>query len=185
MSAYDRGHMRGKSRFGRDRSALAVRSKEVRSASAAISQVIDHRGLAEPLRAQRIAVEWRQLVGERIAARAWPDGLSRRTLWIRVSNSAWMQELGLLRPQLEQRLRQGLGEPSLFDEVRFHLGQRKAEADDVLAATSMRSTARPKRTPSPVAASGPVLAAIESETSVVADDELRELIRAVRVRHDR
>jgi predicted nucleic acid-binding Zn ribbon protein len=166
----------------------ARRRKEVAPAGVAIDDVLARNGLDEPLRAHRLITEWRDMVGERIAGRTWPDGLSKKVLWVRVANSAWLHELTLLKARLLASIHDALGEPRLVDDLRFHIGARKqVDADDALAgaAFALRTRKKATRLPLPPPAAGPALQRIERETANVDDDELRDLIRAVRVRHDR
>lgn len=153
-------------------------------AGAAIADALAARGLTEELRGHDLVARWADIVGARIANRAWPDGLSGRVLWVRVSSTAWLHELSMLRPELTRKLREAMGPPALFDELKLHLGGRGREAGDLLPPPP--PPRRPRRAPPPpVAASGPRAAAIEAETSAIADDELRELVRRVRLRNDR
>jgi hypothetical protein len=172
----------------RPRERRAPRRKKVAPASDVIGDVLQARGLDAPIRAHRLITEWRDMVGERIAARTWPDGLSKKVLWVRVANSAWLHELNLLKGQLLSAIHTTLGEPRLVDDLRFHIGVRKnVDADDALAGAAHALRTRKKATtlPLPPPAAGDDLRRIQRETDNVADDELRELIRAVRVRHDR
>jgi len=153
-----------------------------------IHQALATHGLTEAMRAHRLLTDWRDLVGPRIAARTWPDGLSKRTLWIRVASSAWLHELSLLKAQLLDMIHTSLGEPRLVDDLRFHIGdRRRVDADDALAgaAFALRTRRAPTRLPLPPPATGDALARIDREAGSVDDDELRELIRSVRVRHNR
>src|SRR5262245_14560424 len=117
------------------------RKREATPVAAAVAEAIEWHGLSDELRAQRVVTEWNDIVGPRIARRAWPDGLSRsgrgdagaRVLWVRVSSSPWLHELTLLKEQLTRTILSHLGEPALFDELRFHLGARAPDAGDLLA----------------------------------------------------
>jgi hypothetical protein len=167
------------------------RRREVTNAATAVADAIAWHGLSDELRAERIVTDWRELVGPRISTRAWPDGISRsgrgdsgaRVLWVRVVSSAWLHELTLLKDQLTATIKDGLGQPPLFDELRLHLG---APPKDVIELAGGRVHGPPRRRrPTPVAASGERRQAIEAETAVVDDAELRAVIRDVRVRNDR
>ena len=142
--------------------------------------------LTDEIRALRLVVDWRDLVGERFAARTSPDGLSKRVLWVRVSNSAWLQELSFLKAQLLANISAALGEPRLVDDVRFHLGSRRAEEDDLLAraAHEVRRRVPLRRRPLPPPATGEHLLSIERETAAIDDPELRALVREARRRLD-
>lgn len=169
------------------------RSRETRPIGLAVADAIGWHGLTDELRQQRLVTDWRDMVGPRIAQRAWPDGLSRtgkgdagvRVLWIRVASSAWLQELTLLRGQLTDAIRAHVGEPALFDEVRFHLGAHTPDEEDLLAGCRLRPATPLRKPPAPVPATGAHRLAIEAETAEVADEELRALIQRVRIRNCR
>lgn len=178
----------GASRWVPPGSKRPRRTKDVAPASDAIKAALEFVGLGEPVRVHRLITEWRDMVGERIAARTWPDGLKNQLLWVRVSTSAWLHELTMVRGQILEGIHAVLGEPRLVTELKFHLGSRKnVDADDTLAmAQQARQRARrPPDKPLPPPATGAAADKIARETSEIADPELRELIRSVRVRHDR
>lgn len=161
-------------------------------ADVAVANALSHHGVTDELRLQRLVFEWADIVGGRIGQRSAPDGISRagtrdqpiRVLWVRVVNTAWLQELTLLREQLTASIKAALGAPPLFDEVRLHLGKAPGFAADLLAGVTIR---RPRPAPRrhAIAATGDRARAIDRETSTVEDAELRALIREVRIRNDR
>lgn len=51
-----------------------------------------------------IALNWQNIVGELLAERSTPVKYEHHTLFVRVSNSTWMQELVLIKEQLMERL---------------------------------------------------------------------------------
>jgi hypothetical protein len=168
------------------------RLREMVRADVAIGNALRTHGVTEEIRLQRIVFDWPEIVGPRIAARTAPDGISRtglrdrptRLLWVRVVNSAWLQELTLLRAQLTASILAAVGEPALFDEIRFHLGRAPAQAADLLAGVTVRR-ARPAPRKRPITASVDRARLITDETAAVEDAELRDLIREVRIRNDR
>jgi predicted nucleic acid-binding Zn ribbon protein len=152
------------------------------TASAAVAAALDLHGITDQVRAGRVLTEWSELVGARIAQRTRPDGIVDRVLWVEVATSAWLHELNLLRPQLLAGLRERLGEPALFDELKFRLtGQRRR---DPVALRGPRRPALPAR-PAPPPATGAARERIVREAAAVDDAELRELIARVRITHDR
>ena len=158
------------------------RAKMAVAVSEAVAAALDFHHIKEEVRAGRVLTEWTELVGPKIAQRTRPDGIFERTLWVEVANSAWMHELNLLKPQLLRGLRERLGEPAVFDELRFRItGSSKRSGVQLRA---------PKRPPPPVppppdAATGAAREQIVRESNVVDDDELRELIARVRITHNR
>ena len=160
----------------------APRAMEPRTAAAAIGAALAFRGITDEIRASRLLTEWADLVGPKISARTRPYGVVERVLVVEVASSAWMHELNLLRSQILTGLHDRLGEPRLFDELRFKLaGGRRA------AAPRARPPARPAQPPrlAPQPATGLAREQIIRDTEKVDDAELRELIARVRIANDR
>jgi hypothetical protein len=161
-------------------------------ADVAIGNALANHGVTDEIRLQRLVFDWAEAVGPRIAARSAPDGISRtgprdrptRLLWVRVVNTAWLQELTLLREQLTASIKARVGEPALFDELKLHLGKPPPYTADLLEGVTIRR-ARPAPRRQPVAATADRARAIERETSAIEDEALRDLIREVRIRNDR
>jgi hypothetical protein len=142
-----------------------------------VSHLLDRHGIARELREHRILARWRDLVGEALASRTWPDGLERGVLWVRVKNSSWLHQLSFLRDELVVRLNHELGDPPLVREIRFHVGARQTvAADDALAPTLRirRPPLRRRQPPPPPSAQR--LAAIEAEAQRIEDTELRDIV---------
>ena len=159
------------------------RRTEPTAAGTLIESILKRHGVAVTVREHRIVTGWRELVGERVAARAWPDGLKDGVLFVRVTSSAWMHELSFLRDDVAKRANEMCG-GKVVRAVRFHVGGRRREdsdADDVVAALARRARikAPPPPRPSPTPDS---LVRIDAESDRVDDPELREAIRAARRR---
>jgi hypothetical protein len=152
------------------------------SASDAVAAALDLHGIRDQVRSGRVLTEWSDLVGPKIAQRTRPDGVTNRILWVEVATSAWLHELNLMRPQLLKGLLERLGEPSLFDDLKFRLvGRHRREP---VALRAARKPPPPPR-PTPPPATGVARERIVREAGAVDDDELRELIARVRIAHDR
>jgi hypothetical protein len=154
----------------------------MRSAADAIRSALAFRGISDKVRAERVLTEWTDLVGAKIASRTRPYGVSERVLVIEVASSAWLHELSLLKNQILTGLLSRLGEPRLFDDLRFKLAGRSGGR-----ATLIRPKPRPG--PPPPRATKPATGAareqIAREVEQIDDDELRELIARVRIDNDR
>jgi predicted nucleic acid-binding Zn ribbon protein len=158
------------------------RSFEVRGIERAVADVLRARNVEPDERAHAIVTQWVDIVGERIARRTWPDGLERGVLWVRVSSSTWMHQLGFVRAQIVERTRKVVRDPQLVREVRFHLGGRRPSADDVLAGVASRGSRARRDVRTLIPATGAALARIRREASVVVDEELRAAIVEARRR---
>jgi predicted nucleic acid-binding Zn ribbon protein len=158
------------------------RAFEQISAAAAVAKTLALHGISDEVRAGRLLTEWTDLVGPKIAQRTRPDGISDRVLWIEVATSAWLHELNLLRAQLVRGLVERLGEPRLFDDVKFRLAGRNRR-DPVTLRPRARPAPPPR--PAPIPATGVARESIVREVAGVDDEELRELIARVRIENDR
>lgn len=164
-------------------SPRATRARVMQSAGDAVATALQIHGLSDEIRANRLITEWTELVGPKIAQRTRPEGVTDRVLWIEVATSAWLHELNLLRPQLVNGLLARLGEPRLFDEVRFKLAGRSRRPPTQAPAIRARTVAAPRPPARP--ATGAAREQIAREVAAVDDDELRELIARVRITNDR
>ena len=149
------------------------RQRRAESAGNLVGELLTRLGVAGAVRERRLVTAWESMVGPRVAARAWPDALERGVLYVRVSNSAWMHELAFLREAMIDAARRVTGDPPLVKEIRFHLGRRRSGEGETLE--------KPKAKPRPPAR--PTIDAKESaeidrQTAGIADEELREAIRA-------
>jgi hypothetical protein len=160
------------------------RTRDQTGAGALVGKVLESYGVDRDVREHRLVIEWSAIVGKRIAARTWPDGLSKGILWVRVSNSAWLQELSFLRKPIAQHANELCGDPPLVREVRLHIGARKSEdADDVVAALAKRVMFRRRRNyKRPTPATGAALEQIQRDTDAVDDEDLRAAIREARIK---
>lgn len=159
------------------------RARAVTTAGDAVRAALALHGLADEIRGGRVLTEWAELVGPRIAQRTRPDRIVDRALWIEVATSAWLHELTLLKPQLLRGLRERLGEPALFDDLRLRLAGGGPRRDAVTVPRGRRPPAPPR--PAGPPATGAAREAIVREAAAVDDDELRELIARVRIANDR
>lgn len=158
------------------------RAFETQSAAQALGRVLAGYGLSDEIRGNRVMTEWAELVGPRVAARTRPDGISERVLWVEVATSAWLHELSLLKAQLLAGLIERLGEPRLFDDVRFKLAGKSRREQTTIPKPR---AAAPGPLPVGAPATGARREQIVAETAQVDDEELRELIARVRITNDR
>jgi hypothetical protein len=161
------------------------RRGRARRAGEALGELLGKHGVARELREHRILARWRDIVGETLGERTFPDGLERGVLWVRVANSSWLHQLSFLRDDLVARIGRELGDPPLVREIRFHIGPRERIADDDALAPTVKIRRPPARLREPPpAARGEHLARIEAEAGKVSDPELRDAILELRRRWD-
>jgi hypothetical protein len=67
------------------------------------------------LRESRVWQVWGETVGEQIAGKSQPAAFRDGTLTVRVSGSAWLQQLSLMKQDIIQQLNAAVGEPLVTD----------------------------------------------------------------------
>jgi hypothetical protein len=71
-----------------------------------------------------IALNWKNIVGELLAERSTPEKYEHHVLFVKVTNSTWMQELILIKPLILSRLNSN---PELqVNEIVFIMGNKHA-----------------------------------------------------------
>jgi hypothetical protein len=66
-------------------------------------------GLEHPIETANIFGHWREIVGDQVAARCEPLGLTRGVLKVRAATPAWANELRYLAPEVIRRVNAGGG----------------------------------------------------------------------------
>ncbi|MFH1215815.1 MAG: DUF721 domain-containing protein [Pseudomonadota bacterium] len=114
---------------------------------------------------------WNELVGPDIAQYAQPHLIRKDILWVRVSDSVWMQQLQFLKMMLLEKLNLRLTK-SRFVDLRFQLDSTLGE--DV---AEIREPPRPKPLPSPAKRRE-----FEFMLDSIQDEEIKEAIRKCWIR---
>ncbi len=119
---------------------------------------------------KRIAAAWATAVGARIAAHAIPDRLNRGTLFVKVSDSVWMQQLHFLKQDILGKINHPAAGITVAN-IHFSLGRMPdSPARGRIPATASHSLkARDRKM-------------IEENTASIADPELRDILKKVMTR---
>ena len=96
-------------------------SKKIEKLSSLLNKTLASHGLTTRLKEYRVVGRWEKIVGKVIARHAQPSSLRGKKLSVVVDSSAWMQQLSLLKPELLEKLNQGLGAGSLH-EITLKMG---------------------------------------------------------------
>jgi len=75
-------------------------------------------GLGQRLKEQEVLGIWAQVVGEEIAARTQPLRVDKGVLYVRVDQSAWLQELHFMEKEILRKLKEKAPDVEL-DRIRF------------------------------------------------------------------
>ncbi len=79
-------------------------------------------GLDKKIASYRFVLHWKEIVGEEIAKRAFPERIQRDVLSVRVTSSVWAQELTFQKSVIIHRLQKYLGEDQTVRDIRFYVG---------------------------------------------------------------
>ena len=94
----------------------------MQSISAILPALIRELGLESHVAGWRAVTEWPALAGERIARNTRATGFRDGVMTIEVEGSAWLHELGFLKPELVRRMNRHLG-AHVVREMRFVLAR--------------------------------------------------------------
>ena len=112
-----------------------------------------------------IVAAWPEVVGEANARRSWPGRIARDgTLVVHAADSVWAHQLGMLAPDIQERLRDRLG-AAAPRAMRFAPGPLPAPAE-----------VDPAHRPTATEPTSDDRSEAASLASGIADEELRELI---------
>lgn len=95
------------------------RRSELKPASELLRNAIGHPELLRRVDAARLLKKWEEIVGKQLAAKSAPDRFEDGTLWVAVTSSAWVQELGMRKEHILTRLNELARGNELFKEIRF------------------------------------------------------------------
>jgi hypothetical protein len=76
-----------------------------------LSDLVERLPFRERLREHAVWTVWAEVVGPLLASKAEPVRIEEGKLFVRVANSAWMQELQFLKDDIRSRLNHRLGAP--------------------------------------------------------------------------
>lgn len=119
---------------------------------------------------QRLLEIWRKAVGPQISVQTRPDRLKRDTLFVKVSSSAWMQQLHVLKPEIIEKINGLLGKESVKN-IHFSIGETSPAALRDSYTVSLSPDSYPLRDKDKKM--------IEKSIASVADPELKEILRRV------
>ena len=113
--------------------------KSMESLASILPGLLQQLGLAGEAQGWRAVAEWPVVAGARIARHTRAVAFRDGTLNVEVEGSAWMQELGFLKPDLLRNLNRHLG-ASVVRDVRFSpAGTRPADPSERRGDVSSRS----------------------------------------------
>lgn len=87
--------------------------KKVQKLAAVLVNLLKARGMEGRLSEYRILGQWENVVGRAIAGHARPVTVRGGKLYLTVDSAAWMQQLSMLKPEIIEKVNQGLGKETI------------------------------------------------------------------------
>ena len=100
-------------------------------------------GLNRRIKEQRVLGVWAEAVGEGVAERTQPMRIEKGILFLKVTNSVWMQQLQFMKELILTKLHEKMG-TDLVQDLRFYIG----EVENPVQEEGRRSSKRDLPTPS-------------------------------------
>ena len=119
------------------------------------------------LEGYRIWSLWADIVGDQVARKTQPERLRNRILFVKVSNSTWMQQLQTMKPMVLERIHRTIKGAAIKD-IRFSLGE-------VAPPSPVPSDLQLRAEPQEISLS----AKTEGYLDQIGDSELRTLMRDI------
>jgi len=116
---------------------------------------------------------WDEAVGPTVARNAQPESIRGRVLFVRVSTSAWMQQLQFIKERIIEKLNQSLGK-TLVKSISFRLGT-------ILSRSPVESEAK-KEFPPSLELDPESLKTIEETVSSLKDEATKDLVKSLMVK---
>ena len=116
---------------------------------------------------------WDKAVGPVVARNAQPESIRGRVLFVRVSTSAWMQQLQFIKERIIEKLNQSLGK-TLVKSISFRLG--------TIPSPSPAETEATRESPPTFELDAESLKTIEEAVSSLKDEATKDLVKGLMVK---
>ena len=130
-------------------------------------------GLEIRIKEGKIWEIWDKAVGPVVARNAQPESIRGRVLFVRVSTSAWMQQLQFIKERIIEKLNQSLGK-TLVKSISFRLG--------TIPSQSPNESDKKSEPPPPQELDPECIETIEKTVSSLKDDETKDLVKNLMVK---
>ncbi len=97
-------------------------ARSITKFSVTLGRILKSHGMQSRLHEYRVFSEWDRMVGPAIGRHARPVALRGTKLTLVVDSPAWMQQLSLMKPEIREKLNDGLGRESVR-EITLRLGE--------------------------------------------------------------
>jgi predicted nucleic acid-binding Zn ribbon protein len=91
-----------------------------------LDRLLSRMGITARLEREKAIVSWEEAVGAAIARRSAAVSLSGGRLVVAVENSAWLQELSLMKESLIEKVNSRVGKP-VVEDIIFRIGSPRRD----------------------------------------------------------
>ncbi len=130
---------------------------------------------------QEVLRHWDEVVGEAVVRVARPVEVRSKTLYVRVRDSVWMQQLNLMREDIRVRLNAVVGEEAI-DRIFFNLGPIVSSPHDFPSSGSATSEDARRIAAEGITLKDPDVKALDRELEILQDPETRQQVRRALLR---
>ncbi len=92
-------------------------------ASAILEKAFRKYGLEDKITRYKFVSHWNDIMGEGISKRSRPEFIKNKTLYIKVADSGWAQELSFQKDIILKRLQRFLEQEAVVTDLRFIIGE--------------------------------------------------------------
>ncbi len=93
------------------------------SAKNILEKALQKYGLEKKISRYKFVTHWPEIMGAAISQRTRPEYIKKNTLYIRVTDPAWAQELSFQKPIIIKRLQRFLNNEIEVQDIRFFVGE--------------------------------------------------------------
>lgn len=111
-----------KKTFTPNRNPTFRKKSNFEAASAILEKAFKKYGLEDRITQYKFVLHWAEIMGEAISQRSRPEYIKNHTLYIKVADSSWAQELSFQKNIILKRLQKFLDADSVVKDIRFFVG---------------------------------------------------------------
>ncbi|MGM0471165.1 MAG: DUF721 domain-containing protein [Bacillota bacterium] len=147
----------------------------VDSINQVLEETLTNLNLTQKIKEKKVLNIWSQVIGERIRKHTQASYINQGTLFVKVSNSTWAQQLLFLKEKFITQLNDRL-EEKIVDDIRFKLGSiNKKEVDD-------NNTPKTKESLAKIELTNQELNEIKNTLTAVNDTELTDKLESILIK---
>lgn len=109
-------------RTGKYAIEVNMKRKNFSQAGTVLSRLLRNYGLERKIAEYQFVNRWSEIVGAEAASRTKPEGIQGTTLWVRVRDSTWAQELSFAKESILDKFEEVVGTRMGIKDIHFYVG---------------------------------------------------------------